>query len=145
MRGAYAPAGVVVPANPSLGRDGYHGLYLVPASALSCCWIAPHADIDVKKPRSATMLVAGVALPDFPVFTHGQSLTFGVRGESIATVHVGKGQQMVRMHLPPAIARMQGLVPLHIVASIDYVPARAGIGSTDARHLAASLLYIYFI
>jgi hypothetical protein len=143
MRGPYAPAGAIVPSDPSLGPDGYHGIYLARASEMSCCWIAPHTEILVKKPRSATTLVAGFVMPDIPAFAHGQSLTVSIDGKSFDTVRLQQGQHLYRIRLPADLAAMQGTLPIRIDASTDYVPAKFG-GSSDSRHLAAVLMYIYF-
>ncbi|HEX8805611.1 MAG TPA: hypothetical protein VF741_01635 [Candidatus Aquilonibacter sp.] len=144
MHGPYGPAGAIVPTNPSLGPNGYRGIYLAKASEMSCCWIAPHAEILVKKPPHTSTLVAGFVMPDLPEFARGQSLTVTIDGKPVDTERLQDGQHLYRMHLPAELAAMHGTLPIRIDASTDYVPAKAGV-STDSRHLAAVLMYLYFV
>ncbi len=159
-----SPPDVAVPSEPQdSGPSDFNGLYSDGWIAWSCCWIAPHTSLLVRKRGPAQTLIGGFRLVTAPPFRDGQDVTIafeGVRGARSRTwtIYPG-GQQTLRMPVPPALRRATGLIPVRITCSVDYVPARdlppdysilallhlrPPEVSHDERHLCAIMLYLYF-
>jgi hypothetical protein len=121
----------------------YKGLYPESPDSLSCCWIAPRAEIFVRKSREARELVLGFFVIDRPVFEPGQQVAVTVPESSAWTATLGPGQHLARIPLGQSARRLRGLIPIAITSRIDYVPSREG-SSEDNRHFGVVLLYAYF-
>lgn len=160
IHGSIAPPDVAVPSNLTDGPSEFNGLYLEGSSAFSCCWIAPHANLLIRKHGAAKALVVGFRLPDLPRLRDGQRVTIVLPDAPPFRVQVGAGQQRtVRLALPSNLRATVGLVPVQIDAAVEYVPSRDTPPShsllailhlrpqapnDDTRHLGIILLYAYF-
>jgi hypothetical protein len=156
------PRDVVAPSNAGDGPSDFNGLYLEGTSIDSCCWIAPHAILLVRKRGPAKTLVVGVRVPNFPRFAKGQTVTIAFPGTNAApqSALVDAGaQRMIEVPVPPSLRASSGLTPVEITSTVDYVPSRdtppsrsiftvlhlrAPQTSTDARTLGVLLLYLYY-
>ena len=159
---AIAPRDVAVPGGLSDIQADYDGLYTGGPQLLSCCWIAPHAALLVRKHGPARTLVAGFWVPDNQRFAHGQRVT-------ISFPHTGakprqfkldrNNQSWVTVPVPAALRKATGLIPVTLDCAIDYVPARDNVPHTslftylhlrpslksqDERELGVVLMYLYF-
>ena len=127
----------------------------------SCCWIAPHATLLVRKHKAATRLVGGFRVPDLPRFAGGQVVTirFG-NGAPPHRLPLQPGiQRRVSFSLPANLRRATGLIPIDVTTAVDFVPSRdtppshsllsllhlrAAAPVDDTRSLGVVLLYLYF-
>jgi hypothetical protein len=170
--GAYDPSNFrvhaqIVPrdvAAPDLG-DGpasFNGLYVEGSDVLSCCWIAPHATLLVRKRGAANTLVAGFRLPEVARFDRGQQVSISFTGVDAPPqrVNIQEGSQYaVKVPVPAGLRAKRGLIPVSITCTVEYVPSRdtpplfsvssflhlrAPTASTDVRPLGVVLLYLYF-
>jgi hypothetical protein len=143
ISGPVAPAGVIVPAQTRAAP--FRGVYVDSADSLGCCWIAPHAIVSLLKPSESDRLVAGIWVPDIPLFARGQRFVFTFPGgQRVLTGVIKPGSsQTLRLNLPKDLARLHGRIELRLDAAVDYVPAREHVNG-DNRHFAAVLSYMYF-
>ncbi len=156
-----APPDVAVPSNLGDGSTEFDGLYVEGSSAFSCCWIAPHATLLVRKRAPARRLVAGLRVPDLPRFAGGQVVTLRFHGDGPPyRVQLRPGvQRRVGFPVPATLRNVTGLVPIDVTTAIDFVPRRdtppshsllallhlrAAAPVDDTRSLGAVLLYLYF-
>jgi hypothetical protein len=157
-----APRDVALPANFSDGPFEFGGLYAEGAGVLSCCWIAPHATLLVKKRGPASTLVAGLRIPNVPRFANGQTVAISFPGSTDPPVRAriaAGGQRMIKVPIPSRLRGRTGLIPVEVTSAVDYVPSRdapptrtlftmlhlrAAQSNTDVRSLGAILLYMYF-
>jgi hypothetical protein len=162
IHGTVAPPDVAVPTNVGNNPTDFDGLYLEGADSFSCCWIAPHATLLVRKRGPASNLVAGFRLPNVPRFASGQSVAIAFAHQSAAPYRerLQAGEQLrIAVPVPGALRRASGLVPVDITTSVDYLPSRdtppphslfsllglrPAAPNGDARHLGVILLYLYF-
>jgi hypothetical protein len=160
VHGIVAPRDVAVPSNASGGLSEYRGLYVSHPGVLSCCWIAPHATLLVRKHGPARKLVAGFWVPDIPRFANGQQVTLSLEGAAPVHWALPKGTQTsFALPIPAKLRDAKGLIPVTITSAIDYVPARDDVAthslfvllhlraphtSLDTRQLGVVLLYLYF-
>ena len=157
-----APRDVAVPSAPVNEATEFDGLYLEGPDILSCCWLAPHATLLVRKHGPAKTLVAGFWVPAVSRFDAGQDVTVSFAGVGYRpiTTHLDAGTHyMLKLLVPPRVQKQSGLIPIDITSAIDYVPARdtppefswftflhlrATVSNTDVRHLGVVLVYLYF-
>jgi hypothetical protein len=164
---------VVVPrdlAAPNDAVDGdvdYNGLYVGGPKLYSCCWIAPHATLLVRKHRPARTLVAAFWVPDVPFFhTHPQTvkLSFDGTHSKPLLLHLYNIQyNNFRLAIPASLRNKTGLIPITLDSSVTFIPGLDGkpsgsivrklfvamhlaqpANSHDMRHLAVILMYLYF-
>jgi hypothetical protein len=145
------------------GPAEFQGLYTEGSTVLSCCWIAPHATLLVRKHARANTLVAGFRVIDAPRFDGGQRVTIGFVGNPAPaqrSKRLDRGNQYtIKVPVPANLRAATGLIPVTIDSAVDYVPARdtravrtlftilhlrAAPSSGDERHLGIVLLYLYF-
>lgn len=161
IHGTIAPPDVAVPSNLGDGPSEFDGLYVEGSGAFSCCWIAPHAALLVRKRGPATRLVAGLRVPDLPRFAGGQRVTIRFPGDGPGLlVRLQPGvQRRVTLALPFDLRSATGLIHVDMATAVEYVPSRdtppshsllallhlrAPVPSDDTRSLGAVLLYCYF-
>jgi hypothetical protein len=157
------PRDVAVPSAP-LGEEAeFNGLYTESSAVLSCCWIAPHARLLVRKHGPARTLVAGFWLPNEKRFDDGQEVTIsfpGSRDAPLRTTLSSIGEQYtIKVPVPSNVRARSGLIPVDIACSVEFVARRdtaptyslftflhlrAATQSTDSRSLGIVLLYLYF-
>jgi hypothetical protein len=156
-----APPDVAAPSNRAGVSSEFNGLYLEGSDAFSCCWIAPRADLLVRKRAPARQLVAGFRVPNLPRFRNGQDVSIRLPGvaEPYRT-HVGANEQRTLfLPLPAKLRNATGFVPIEVTTALDFVPSRdtppsrslfailhltARTPNDDTRHLGIVLLYLYF-
>lgn len=157
-----APRDVAVPSNAGSGSTEFDGLYTGSPDVFSCCWIAPHATLLVRKRGPARRLVAGFWIPDVAKFAGSQRVTIAFVGSPgpphRAQLDPGE-QSTLTIPVPRALRSAPGLIPVSITSAIDYMPSRDAAPShsllsmlhlrtpqanDDTRHLGAVLLYLYF-
>jgi hypothetical protein len=162
VHAAIAPQDVAVPSNAGSGSSEFNGLYTGSPDVFSCCWIAPHATLLVRKRGPASRLVAGFWIPDVARFAAAQHVAIAFAGIRApprrAQLEAGE-QSTITIPVPRALRAASGLVPVTITSAIDYVPSRdakpsrsllsllhlrAPQSNDDTRHLGAVLLYLYF-
>ncbi|MGA8535100.1 MAG: hypothetical protein WB615_13410 [Candidatus Tumulicola sp.] len=156
-----APPDVAVPSNRGDASSEFNGLYLEGSDAFSCCWIAPHAHLLVRKRSPARELVAGFRVPNLPRFRNGQDVAVRLpgRGDPYRAHIAPNEQRTLVLRLPPNLRNAIGLVPIEITTAVDFVPSRdtppshslfsvfhllARMPSDDTRHLGIVVLYLYF-
>lgn len=143
--GALVPPDIVVrdPVPPPLPTAG---LYVDDAgldTATVCCWIAPHADLTVRKRGTATALLIGTWLPNEERFKkHRQVLrvTFAGFKTKTAIVAIDPGTARTRVPIPPAMRARSG--EFRIVIDTKYA-MKAG-PAKDALRYGAVLSSLYF-
>jgi hypothetical protein len=162
LHGTIAPPDVAVPTNVGDGPAAFNGLYLEGSSAFSCCWIAPHATLLVRKRGPANELVGGFRVPNVARFSGGQVVAISFSGDAAPRrrQRLQPGQQLtLTVPLPDKLRRATGLVPIDVASTVDYVPSRdnppshsllsllrlrAPDSEGDTRHLGVVVLYLYF-
>lgn len=162
-----APRDVAVPSNAASGDTDYGGLYVGDPSLLSCCWLAPHARLLVRKHAIARKLVVGFWVPRIPFFrAHRQTvkLRFDRTHARPVTLRMPNTElNAFRVAVPASLRNQTGLIPISLDSAVTFVPAldspppHAGLhqlfvdlhlappaGSQDVRHLGIILMYAYF-
>jgi hypothetical protein len=157
-----APRDVAVPSGSWDESSEFNGLYTEGSGILSCCWLAPHASLLVRKHGPAKTLVAGFWVPAVPRFDAGQQVTVAFRGSGArpVTTQLDSGTHyMLKFPVPPSVQKRTGLIPIDITSAVEFVPARdtpqefswftflhlrAPTSNTDVRHLGVVLVYLYF-
>jgi hypothetical protein len=167
VRGVIAPRDVAVPNDAVDGDVAYDGLYVGGPNLLSCCWIAPHARLLVRKRAPARTLVAGFWTPDQPFFrTHPQTVTLTFDGTHAPAARLKLApSDLTAFHLavPRMLRDKTGLIPITLDTSVTYIPALDSTpshglthdlfvllhlarpqASKDMRPLGTVLMYLYF-
>ncbi|MBV8116619.1 MAG: hypothetical protein JOZ01_01505 [Candidatus Eremiobacteraeota bacterium] len=157
-----APPDVAVPTNIGNTATEFNGLYLEGSDTFSCCWIAPHATLLVRKRDAARRLVGGFRLPDVPRFRSGQTIAIAFAHRTAGTnrIRLEPGEQRtVTLPVPASLRNATGLIPVDVTCAVDYIPSRdtppsrsllsmlhltAQGANGDTRALGAVLLYLYF-
>ena len=141
VRGVLAPADVVLPSTARAG-DVVNGLYTIEASTgASCCWIARHAKVLVRKRLAATSLRIGVYIPAVGTFekqVQRVKVTFPRRAASFASQGLKPGFSTISIDLPQSMRSAKGDIEIDLDSALDY---NAG---ADMSRYSLILLSIYF-
>ncbi len=145
LDGPRVPAEVVLPPGAKPGTET-DGIYVVGDDSLTCCLIAPHASLLVRKDGPASNLCVNVYVPDVgPFLKQAQSLSISIDALPgyIAIENLTEGPDDRCVSIPPVLRAKRGDIAVRLDSGIDYVPSKAGV-SSDTQHYGLVLLSIYF-
>ncbi len=145
LRGPFVPAEAVLPRGAKPGAE-IDGIYVAGDDSLTCCLIAPHASLLVRKEGPASKLCINVYVPEEgPFLKRAQSLSISldrVPGH-IALPNLVEGPDERCVPIPAVLRMKRGEIAVRLDSGIDYVPSKAGV-SGDTEHYGLVLLSIYF-
>jgi hypothetical protein len=124
------------------------GLYLSQsaADAVSCCWLAPKAQIVLAKKMPAKRIIITVYLPENSVFVaNPQQVTIRFpNGQMQTRSGLQPGMRTASFDVPPKYQTFTGDLPVSLTMKVFFVPAKLHINA-DTRQLSMVLRSVAFL